>query len=341
MKAKNSLVRVVGLVAGALVALGGGRVAQADEWRIATLAPEGSAWMKILGRGAEELKSKTGGRVTIKYFAGGVQGDEKDVVAKMQLGQLDGGAMTSVGLSLVDESIRVLELPMLFKTVEELDYVRKKMWPTFKARFEKKGYHLGEPGDVGFIYFYSNNAIKATSDLGKAKAWLWGEDKLMKAMYKKLAVNGVPLGVPDVLPALNTGRINACTASPLAAVALQWYTKVKYSTSAPLSYGIGGTLIRKAMWDKMSAEDKKAAEKVFKVQGSKLRSTVRKDNQRAFKAITRAGVKVVETPAAMVAEIEKKAQEVWTEQAGKIYSKDDLAKVLKYRDEFRAKQAAK
>ncbi|HEU5061338.1 MAG TPA: TRAP transporter substrate-binding protein DctP [Kofleriaceae bacterium] len=341
LKVNKSLVRMVGVAAGALVALGAARAAKADEWRIATLAPEGSAWMKILSRGAEELKTKTGGRVSIKYYAGGVQGDEKDVVAKMQLGQLDGGAMTSVGLSLVDESIRVLELPMMFKSVEELDYVRNKMWPTFKARFEKKGYYLGHPGDVGFIYFYSNTAIKSVSDLGKAKAWLWGEDKLMKAMYRKLAVNGVPLGVPDVLPALNTGRINACTASPLAAVALQWYTKVKYSTSAPLSYGIGGTLIRKAAWDKMTADDKKAAEAVFKVQASKLRSTVRKDNARASKAITRAGVQVVETPAGMVAEIEKKAQEVWNEQAGKIYSKDDLDKVIKYRDEFRAKQAAK
>jgi TRAP-type transport system periplasmic protein len=341
LKVKNSLVRMVGLAAGALVALGGARAAQADEWRIATLAPDGSAWMKILSRGAEELKTKTGGRVTIKYFAGGVQGDEKDVVAKMQLGQLDGGAMTSVGLSLVDESVRVLELPMMFKSVEELDYVRKKMWPTFKARFAKKGYFLGEPGDVGFLYFYSNNAVKSASDLGKAKAWLWGEDKLMKAMYKKVGVNGVPLGVPDVLPALNTGRINATVASPLAAVALQWYTKVKYATSMPLAYGIGATLVRQSAWDKMSAEDKKAAASVFKVQGSKLRSAVRKDNLRAFKAITRAGVQVIETPAGMVAEFEKKAQEVWNEQAGKIYSKDDLEKVLKYRDEFRAKQAAK
>jgi TRAP-type C4-dicarboxylate transport system substrate-binding protein len=338
---KNILVRTVGLVAGAVMALGAARVAQADEWRVATLAPEGSAWMKILGRGAEELKKKTGGRASIKYFAGGVQGDEKDVVAKMQLGQLDGGAMTSVGLSLVDESIRVLELPMLFKSVQELDYVRNKMWPTFKARFEKKGYFLGEPGDVGFLYFYSNNSIKSAGDLGKAKAWLWGEDKLMKAMYKKMGVNGVPLGVPDVLPALNTGRINATVASPLAAVALQWYTKVKFSTSMPLAYGIGGTLIRKAAWDKMSPEDQKAATAVFKLQASKLRSTVRKDNDRAFKAITRSGVQVIETPAAMVAEFEKKAQEVWNEQAGKIYSKDDLAKVLKYRDEFRAKSAGK
>lgn len=341
LKVKSSLVRLVGAVAGALVALGAAQAAQADEWRIATLAPEGSAWMKILGRGAEEVSKATGGRVSIKYYAGGVQGDEKDVVAKMQLGQLDGGAFTSVGMSLIDESVRVLELPMMFKSVEELDYVRKKMWPTFQARFAKKGYHLGEPGDVGFLYFYSNNEVKALADLGKAKVWLWGEDKLQKTMYKKLAVNGVPMGVPDVMPALNTGRINAFIASPLAAVALQWYTKAKFTTTMPMAYGIGATVIRKQAWDKLSAEDQKAAEKVLKLQGSKLRSTVRKDNLRAFKAITRGGIRVVETPAAMVADFEKKAKEVWSEQAGKMYSKEDLDKVLKYRDEYRAKNPGK
>ncbi len=333
--------RIVGLAAAAAVVMGAAGVARADEWRIATLAPDGSAWMKILGRGADELNKATAGRVAIKYYSGGVQGDEKDVVAKMQGGALDGGAFTTIGLSMVDESIRVLELPMLFKSVEEMDYVRDRMWPTFQARFEKKGYRLSDPGDVGFLYFYSATSIKSIEDLTRAKVWLWGEDKIVKAMFRKLGVNGVPMGVPDVLPALNTGRINACYASPLAAVALQWYTKVKFSTSMPMAYGIGATIVRKAVWDKMSPEDQKLSEKIFKLQAVKLRKAVRKDNERAFKAITRAGVTVVETPATMVAEFDKRSQEVWQEMVGKLYSKEDLALVLKYRAEFRAKSAGK
>ena len=341
--AKSALYRRMGLAAAAAAAavIGAAGNAGADEWRVATLAPEGSAWMKILGRGAEEVNKATAGRVTIKYYTGGVQGDEKDVVAKMQGGQLDGGAFTTIGMGMVDESIRVLELPMLFKSVEEMDYVREKMWPTFQQRFEKKGYVLGEPGDVGFLYFYSATPIKSIEDLTKAKVWLWGEDKIVKGMFRKLGVNGVPMGVPDVLPALNTGRINACYASPLAAVALQWYTKVKYSTSMPMAYGIGSTLIRKSVWDKMSPADKQASDKVFKIQAEKLRKVVRKDNERAFKAITRAGVTVIETPATMVSQFDKNSQELWQELAGKLYTKADLDLVLKYRAEFRAKQAGK
>ena len=334
--ATRTLLRALGMVAAAACALGAAGTAHADEWRIATLAPEGSTWMKILGRGAEEVSKATGSRVSIKYYAGGVQGDEKDVVAKMQLGQLDGGAMTSIGLSMIDESIRVIELPMLFKSVEELDYVRKKMWPVFQARFLKKGYYLSEPGDVGFLFFYSAEPVKTIADLGKAKVWLWGEDKIVKAMFKRMSVNGVPMGVPDVLPALNTGRINATYASPLAAVALQWYTKAKYATSLPMAYGIAGTLLRKASWDKLSAEDQKATEKTFRIQAQKLKKAVRSDNERAAKAISRAGVKTIDTPSAMATEFDKHAQSVWQELVGKVYSKEDLAQVLKYRAEFRA-----
>jgi TRAP-type C4-dicarboxylate transport system substrate-binding protein len=156
-------------------------------------------------------------------------------------------------------------------------------------------------------------------------------------MFRRMSVNGVPMGVPDVLPALNTGRINATYASPLAAVALQWYTKVKYSTSMPMAYAIGATLIRKPVWEKLSAEDQKAAEKIFKLQAQKLRKAVRTDNERAFKAITRAGVQVIETPAAMVSQFDKTAQDVWKEMVGKVYSKEDLDLVLKYRAEFRSK----
>lgn len=334
--ALRKLLRALGMAAAVVGALGSAGAAHADEWRIATLAPEGSTWMKILGRGAQEVSKATGSRVSIKYYAGGVQGDEKDVVAKMQLGQLDGGAMTSIGLGMIDESIRVIELPMLFKSVEELDYVRKKMWPVFQARFLKKGYYLSEPGDVGFLFFYSAEPVKSIADLGKAKVWLWGEDKIVKAMFKRMSVGGVPMGVPDVLPALNTGRINATYASPLAAVALQWYTKAKYATSMPMAYGIAGTLLRKASWDKLSAEDQKATEKTFRIQAQKLKKAVRSDNERAAKAISRAGVKTIDTPPAMATEFDKHAKSVWQEMVGKLYSKEDLAMVLKYRAEFRA-----
>lgn len=329
--------KFLGVLAGLLMLAGGANQANAEEWRIATLAPDGSAWMKILSKGAADVETKTASRVKFKYYTGGVQGDEKDVIRKLKMGGLDGGAFTSVGLSQIEPSIRVLELPMLFASVEEMDYVRKKMWGTFIKRFAKKGYVLFDPGDVGPIHFYSNNPISTQSDLKKAKVWLWGEDVLVKSMFKKIGVNGVPMGVPQVLPALSTGRINACYGSPLAVVALQWYTKIKYVTSMTSSYGVSSTVLKKDVWDKMSPEDLKVVKKSLRSHSNKLRKVVRKDNKRAHKAMIRAGVKEIATPAATEAAFQKVGEQVWKDMVGKLFSQKDLDRVLKYRAEFRAK----
>ena len=307
------------------------------ELRLATLAPDGSSWMKILGKGAAEIDTKTTGRVKVKYYAGGVQGDERDVVRKMNLGQLDGGAFTSVGLSMVEESIRVLELPRMFASVQELDYVADKMWPYFVKKFEAKGFKLGDRGDVGWIYLLSKSEIKNVGSLKSAKVWMWGDDGIVRAMYKKLGISGVPLGVPEVEPALSTGRIDACYGSPLAAVALQWNTKVKYMTSLPMSYGIAATVIKIDAYNKVSAEDQALVQKISKGMQKTLRKQIRKDNESAKKQMERKGVKISETTPELLADFDKAAQAVWTELTGKIYTKAELEMVLKYRDEYRAK----
>jgi TRAP-type C4-dicarboxylate transport system substrate-binding protein len=311
--------------------------ARADELRIATLAPSGSPWMEVLDKAQSEIKDKTAGRVTLKYFEGGSQGDERDFVQKIKLGQLDGAAVTAVGMSMIDESIRVLELPMLFNTPEELDYVADKMWPYFQAKFEKAGYKLMDRGEVGWIYFLSKTEVKSLADLKGLKLWQWGDDRLVGAVFKKLGVNGVPLGVPEVDAGLTSGRINACYSSPVAAVALQWYTKVKYMTSMPMSFAIGATVVSLKSYNKLSADDKKAVDEIGKANSKKLRKVIRKANDDAKATMTKKGITISQTPTPMVEEFTKAAQEIWTELTGKIYSKDELAEVLKYRDEYRAK----
>ncbi len=314
-------------------------VAKADpvELRIATLAPSGSPWMQVLDKAAEQVKAKTAGRVTMKYFEGGQQGDERDFVRKIKLGQLDGAAVTAIGLAMIDESIRVLELPMMFKSAEELDYVADKMWPYFQKKFEKKGFRLNDRGEVGWIYFLSKNKIESLNDLKGQKVWMWGDDQLVGAMFKKLGVNGVPLGVPEVDAGLTSGKINACYGSPVAAVALQWYSKVKYMTSMPMSFAIGATVISTDALKKISPDDQKILEEIGTANAKKLRKVIRKANDDAKSTMTRKGITVVNTPVTMVDEFTKDSKDAWTDMVGKIYSKEELDMVLKYRDEYRAK----
>jgi len=333
----SRLTTLLSLTALATVAMA--PVAKADnvELRIATLAPSGSPWMEVLDKAAAEIKDKTSGRVTMKYFEGGQQGDERDFVRKIKLGQLDGAAVTAIGLAMIDESIRVLELPMMFKSAEELDYVADKMWPYFQKKFEKKGFRLNDRGEVGWIYFLSKNKVESLNDLKGQKLWMWGDDQLVGAMFKKLGLNGVPLGVPEVDAGLTSGKINAAYGSPVAAVALQWYSKVKYMTSMPMSFAIGATVVSIDSLKKMSPADQKLLEDIGKANAKKLRKVIRKANEDAKSTMTRKGITVVNTPVTMVDEFSKDSKEAWTELVGKIYSQEELDMVLKYRDEYRAK----
>jgi TRAP-type C4-dicarboxylate transport system substrate-binding protein len=307
------------------------------ELRIATLAPGGSPWMEVLDKAAAETKDKTSGRVTMKFFEGGQQGDERDFVRKIKLGQLDGAAVTSIGLAMIDESIRVLELPMMFNSPEEVDYVADKMWPHFQDKFAKKGFKLNDRGEVGWIYFMSKNKIESLADLKGQKLWMWGDDQLVTAMFKKLSLNGVPLGVPEVDAALTSGKIDTCYGSPVAAVALQWYSKVKYMTSMPMSFAIGATVVSLDSLKKISADDQKLVEDIGKANAKKLRKVIRKANEDAKSTMARKGITIVQTPTAMVDDFNKQAHDAWSELVGKIYSKEELDSVLKYRDEYRAK----
>ncbi|MEZ4359340.1 MAG: TRAP transporter substrate-binding protein DctP [Kofleriaceae bacterium] len=331
------------LALAALFAAGLVTTASADnvELRIATLAPNGSKWMQVFSKGAAATAKATGNRVKITYFPGGEQGDERDFISKIKLGQLDGASVTAVGLSMIDESIRVLELPMMFSSMEELDYVADKMWPYFQKKFEKKGFQLNSRGEVGWIHFMSKAEVKSLAGLQGQKLWIWRDDQLVGAMFKKLGITGVALGVPEVDSSLTSGRINACYGSPLAAVALQWYSKVRFMTSMPMSFAIGATVMSRASLNKIAAADQTSVDKISRAMGDKLRAAIRKENENAQKTMTRKGVTISATPEDMKAEFKKNAEEVWTSLVGKMYSQAELDMVLKYRAEYRAAHPAK
>jgi TRAP-type C4-dicarboxylate transport system substrate-binding protein len=332
MKTKLSL---VGALAVAIFPL----AAQADvKIKIATLAPKGSSWAKQLEGWGADVEKKTNGRVTFQWFETGEQGDERDVVRKMKLGQVDGSAITAVGLGLIKPDVRVLELPFLFRTDAELDYVRDKMSGEFAKQFDDAGYVLIAWGDVGWTHLFSNTELKSRKDLQNTKMWAWTDDPIVRAYFKQLGVNGVPLGVPDVQTALQTGTINACYGSPLAMVALKWYTSVKYGTDKPITYAIGALVIRKEVFNKLSSDDQKAMTEVGKGLDKALREQVRKDNGRAKIAMERSGVKFVPAPAEMMADFEKEAEAVAEALAGNVFGRDLLQRVRKFRDEARNKK---
>jgi TRAP-type C4-dicarboxylate transport system substrate-binding protein len=329
-----SLAALLGVAATATVA-----AADTVEIRMGTLAPSGSEWHNQLTKAGADIGKKTDNRITVTYYADGTQGDEKTMISKIGQGQLDGAAVTSVGLAMIDSSIRVLELPRMFNDEAEKDYVVKKMWKTFVKRFAKKGYQLGEAGVVGPIHFISKNKVASLSDLKNQKVWRWGDDEVVKEMYSQLGLTGVSLGVPEVDSGFTAKTINAAYGPPLAIVTLGWVKHVKYMTSMPMSFAIGATVIKQTAVDKISKADQKIVADIQKKTAKKLKKNVVKMNKDAQKKMKDRGVTMVDVDAAMITEFDAAATKAWAELVKDgVIKQGDLDKVIKYRDEYRAKK---
>ncbi len=324
-----------------LVAFASPARAEPVELRIATLAPDNSSWADNFDHASADVKERTAGRASFKYFKSGSQGDERDYIRKIKLGQLDGASVTAVGLGMIDESIRVLELPMLFASLDELDYVADRMWPYFQKKFEKKGFKLLDRAEVGWVYFMTHDKVASLADLKSQKLWMWGDDALAAAMFKKFGLEGTPLGVPEVDAALTSGKINSVFTAPYASVALQWYTKIKFMTTMPISFSIGATVVSMDAMKKLSDADQKLVEDVGRAAAKKLRKVIRRSNEDAKGTMTRKGITIVPSPPAMVDEFQRLSPDVWKDLAGKVYSQEELDMVLKLRAEYRAKHGGK
>ena len=239
--------------------------------KFATLAPEGSTWMNVMRDFARGVKQKTGGQVRFRIYAGGVQGDEKDVVRKMRIGQIHSAGFTGVGLGEILPETRVLELPFLFFREEESDFVHKRVGPRLSAAFEGKGFVLLGWAEVGLVRLFSKRAIRTQDDLTHAKVWAWEGDPLVKAYFQALRITPITLSITEVLTSLQTGLIDTVYASPLAAIALQWFTRVEYMTALPISNGTGAVLISKKTFDRLSPKQqtvlKEEAKRAFSPTG--------------------------------------------------------------------------
>jgi TRAP-type transport system periplasmic protein len=312
--------------------------AHAEDRRVATMAPEGSQWFRQLRRAATRLSRLTDGRITIKFYAGGAQGDEREMVRKMRLGQLDGAALTSVGLSLIYPGIRVLELPYLYDSVDEVDYVRARMLPYFRQRFAERGAVLLALSDVGWIHVFSSQSWKSVDELrSRGRLWAWDDDPLVRKLFRRVEVDGIPLGVAQVLSALRRGQIDTCYGSPLIVVALQWHSHLSYMWAEPVAYGVAGLVVSQSAWSRSSAADQNLEQKLFARASAAMVALLRRDNHRALRAMMRHGLRVVAMPRPLALRLREAALSVRREMLGSFYTQHELELVLKYRAEFRAR----
>lgn len=324
-----------------LLILGVAQHAAAETIKLATLAPKGSSWMNSFTAMEKELATKTDGAIKIRFYPNGIQGDELDVIRKMRAGLLHAGAMTATGLGEIHKEVLILQLPRMFKTYEELDYVRDALREEFDRAFADNGYILLGWGDIGYYYMFSNQPIDTLETLRSpnVKMWARSSDRIGLEFTKQADVANVPKEVTQVLSALHSGQVNAVTTSPYACVALQWYPKLKYMTNLPVNIGVGATLITKETFDRMSSEQQQMLRKTAAKHHAELILKIRKDNAAAIEALQKkAGIKMVEFEPAAREELDKIASETHNALVGEIYSQALLAQINALLREYRESQ---
>jgi TRAP-type C4-dicarboxylate transport system substrate-binding protein len=295
----NQLTLVTASLALALLAAA---PAGAQTLKIATIAPEGSSWMNDMRAGAKVIEDHTEGRVQVKFYGGGVQGNDKQVQRKMRTGQLHGGAFTSGGLNLFQTDADLLSLPLLFETIEEARFVRGHVEDELRRRLEEAGYVNFGLAAAGFAYMMSNKPLRTRDDLAGQKVWIpEGEDAGFAAL-QSLGVAPVVMPITDVMTGLQTDLLDSVAVPPVGAIVLQWHTRLDYITDVPIAYVYAGLLIERRAWDRLQPADQKVVREVMEGIYRKFDKYGVADNEEAMQALLDSGLERVQPDPAEVAQ---------------------------------------
>lgn len=306
--------------------------------KFATLAPDGSTWLKVMDEYNNEVQKLTNGAVKFKIYPGGIQGDEKDVLRKIRLGQLQSAGFTGVGLGEILPESRILDAPLLFTNYAEVDHVTGALFDQFVPKFEEAGFVLIGFTEVGFVYVYGNKPMVSIQDLKGVRMWMWEGDPIAEATFNALKVTPIPLSIADVLTSLQTNLIDAVYTSPLACVSLQWYTRVKYMMDYPLADAHGAVLIAKKTFDKIEPQYQKILLDKGREYMQKLVRLSREDNQQSIELMKKNGIEIVQIPKKNLAEFQKAGQEARENLVGKLYSQALLDTVQNEVAQFKAEE---
>jgi len=298
--------------------------AQSMQLKIATLAPDGSFWMEEARRAADEIGSRTDGRVGFRFYPGGTMGSDDTVLRKMRIGQLHGAALLAGSLGDLDPDFEIYNLPLIFRSYEEVDHVRRQLDQRLLSQLEDDGIVAFGLIETGFVYLMSTKATRSFADLEGRKAWIPEGDAISKAIADAAGLAPVPLALSDVLTGLQTGLIDTVAAPPVGAVALQWFTKAKYVTDLPLTYIYGTLVLSEAAFRKISPQDQSVVREALETMSSELNQRSRTDNQQAREALAKQGVTFVNpTP-----ETEERWEEVAAEARQTLIGRQDYDREL-------------
>jgi TRAP-type C4-dicarboxylate transport system substrate-binding protein len=296
--------------------------------RFASLAPPGSAFMKVMKAWNRSLKKATQNRVELRFYSGGSQGDERDFIRKVRAGQVDAAGVTTTGLGMVVRPVLVLTAPGLITEYDQLERARSELGPRFNAMFEAAGFKNMAWGEAGKNRVFSVEKFAKPSDLKTLRPWAWKDDPIFAEFVRVVGANPVRMGVPEVYGGLQTRMIDVVPTSSIAAVAMQWYTRLNYVAKDNFAIIIGGSLIKREKFDELSRADQNALMDTSERAARTLDILARRDDDKAYQAMIERGMIEVDI-SPYRAEWDAVAAQTRKNLTGRVYSKSLLEAVEK------------
>ncbi len=304
-------------------------------FKIATDAPDKSAWINCLDEINKEMKVATNGEIDIKVYPASTMGDQNTVVNKMKIGQLNGAGLSSGGMQLIYKDFGVLGFPLIFRTYDEYDYTIEKLGSYVGDKIEENGFVLLAWTEVGLIYVFSKKKVNSLATLKTSKPFLLEGDVVSKAMFDEFSIKPIPLQMADIVTSLQTGMIDTVFSSYYTLIATQWYTRVAYGADFPITLMIGAIVVDKKIFESMPKNYQTMMRDQFASKFKALSKKVRQDDVDSKKALEKYGIKYLPVADKEKEVFQNACDNVYKSLTEKEYSRDLLIKVQNTVEEYR------
>jgi len=309
--------------------------------KMGTVAPDGSPWHQILQQMGQDWTKISGGKVTLRIYPGGVLGDEPDMIKKMRIGQLQAVALSGSGLSRLEPAVACLQIPMMIESYAELDYVRDRIAPRLEKLLEEKGYIVLNWGDAGWVHFFTKRPATKLDDIRKMKLFTMAGDPDALELYQSAGFRPVPLATTDMLPALQTGLIDAFDVPPLLAMLNQWFGVANHMIDLKWAPLVGATIVSKQTWERTPEQVRSQMFEAARKSGDRLRGEIRKMGDDAVTEMKKRGLRITTPDTATLAEWRREVEEAYPKLRGRLVPAELFDEAKRLRDEYRSRGRAK
>jgi TRAP-type C4-dicarboxylate transport system substrate-binding protein len=327
---------VASLVIGLLGLVARGLAADTITLRLGTLAPRGSSFYKSLQMMGENWRKVSDGTVRLIIYPDGVQGGEADMVRKMRVDKLNAGLLTAVGLAEIEPAVTALQsMPMVFRTLDEVDYVAEKLRPELERRLRGKGFVVLFWGDAGWVRYFSKTPVVRPDDLRPLKLFVWQGDATLVDLWRSAGYRPVPLETADIIQGLRTGLIEVTPAPPVFAVASQIFDAAPHMLELNWAPLVGACVVNAGAWDKIPANQQAEFLQAAEQAGKEIKANNRKESDEAVRAMEKRGLKVHPVTPEIAADWRKAVEPFYPKIRGTLVPAEMFDEVLKILEDSR------